>query len=102
MKTTLGWTVGMGLALAFGLTCLGHAAAAASSETSPAITIHVRNYAGVAPQTLTEAEQMATGIFRKAGVETGWADIIVTAENGHVNSTDHETFTLADIQLNIF
>jgi hypothetical protein len=89
MKMTLRWTLGMGLALASALTGLGHAAAAASLETSPAITIHVRNYAGVAPQTLTEAEQVATGIFRRAGVETGWADIVVTAENGHVNSVDH-------------
>ena len=55
MKTTLRWTLGMGLALASGLTGLGHAAAATSSEISPAITIHVRNYAGVAPQTLREA-----------------------------------------------
>jgi len=102
MKTTLRWTLSAGLALASGLTGLDHAAAAASAETSPAITIHVRNYAGVAPQTLTEAEKVATGIFRKAGVETGWADIVVTAENGHVNSADHQTFTLADIQLNIF
>ncbi len=102
MKTTLRWTLSAGLALASGLTGFGYAAAAASSETSSAITIHVRNYAGVAPQTLTEAEQVATRIFRKAGVESGWADIVVSAENGHVNSADHQTFTLADIQLNIF
>src|ERR1700730_8453733 len=63
---------GVTFTLAGGLTGLGHAAAAASSETSPAITIHVRNYAGVAPQTLTEAEQVATGIFRKQGAEAGW------------------------------
>ena len=102
MKKALRWTLSAGLILASGLTGLSHAAAAASSEIRPAITIHVRNYAGVAPRTLTEAEKVATGIFRGAGVDTGWADIIVTAENGHVNSTDHQTFTLADIQLNIF
>jgi hypothetical protein len=102
MNTTLRWTLSAGLAMASGLTGLGHVAAAASSGTSPAITIHVRNYAGVAPRTLTEAEQVATGIFRKAGVETGWAAVVVIAENGHVNSADHQAFTLADIQLNIF
>jgi hypothetical protein len=102
MKTTLRWTLSTGLVLASGFTGLGNAAAAASLETSPAITIHVRNYARVAPKTLAEAEEVATGIFRKAGVETGWADIVVTAENGHVYSADHRTYTLADIQLNIF
>jgi hypothetical protein len=102
MKPTLRWTLSAGLALASGLTGLDHAAAAASSETSSAITIHVRNYAGVAPRTLTEAEHVATGIFRKAGVETEWADIVVTTENGHANSADHQTFTLTDIQLDIF
>jgi hypothetical protein len=45
---------------------------------------------------------VATGIFRKAGVETGWADIVVTTENGHANSADDQTFTLTDILLNIF
>jgi hypothetical protein len=101
MKTTLRWTLGMGLALASGLTGIGRAAAATSPETSSAITIHVRNYAAVAPQTLTEAEQVASGIFRKAGIETGWAHIVVTAENGHVNSADHLAYSLADIQLSI-
>ena len=50
---------------------------------------------------MTEAEQAATGIFRIAGVETGWADIVLDAENGHVNSAGHQPFTLADIQLSI-
>jgi hypothetical protein len=100
MKTTLRWTLSMGLALASGLTGLGHVAAA-SSETSPTITIHVHNYAGVDPKTLAEAEKVATGILRKAGVETRWADAALTAENRHVNSADHPAFTLADIQLSI-
>jgi len=101
MKTTLRWTLSVGLVLASGLTGLGHAAAAASSETSPAITIHVRNYAGVAPKILTEAEEVATGIFRKAGMETRWADIVLTTENDRENSADHPASTLAGIQLSI-
>jgi hypothetical protein len=102
MRKTLRWTLSAGLAMASGLTGFGDAAAAAVAETSPAITIHVRNYAGVASNTLGEAEQVATGIFWKAGVETRWADTVLTAENRQVNSTDHQTFTLADIQLSIF
>jgi hypothetical protein len=102
MKTTLRWTLRMGLVLTSGLTGLSHTVAAASSETSLAITIHVRNYAGVAPNTLAEAEEVATGIFREAGVETRWADTVVTTENNQVNSADHSAFTVADIQLSIF
>jgi predicted Zn-dependent protease len=101
MKTTLRWTLSAGLVLASGLTGLGHATAVASPETSLAITIHVRNYAGVTPQILTQAEQVATEIYRKAGVETRWADIVLS-ENSQVNSVDHQAFTLADIQLSIF
>ena len=102
MRTTLRWTLRMGLVLASGLAGVGHAAAAASSETSLAITIHVVNYAGVAPKTLTEAEEVATGIFRKAGVETRWADTVLSAENDQENSAGDAAPTLADIQLSIF
>jgi hypothetical protein len=102
MKTTLRWTLSVGLALTNGLTGFSHIAAAASSETSPSITIHVRNYAGVAPKTLKEAEEVATRIFQKAGVETRWADITLTAENNPSNSADHQPDTLADIQFSVF
>ena len=102
MKTGLKWTLRTGLALASGLIIIGHAAAAAPSETSLAITIHVRNYAGVAPQTLTKAEKVATAVYQKAGVDIRWANVPLAAENGQPNSAGHLTFTLTDIQLNIF
>src|SRR6266404_2268382 len=102
MRKTLRWTLSAGLVLASGLTGLSQTEAAASSEASPAITIHVRNYAGVASNTLAEAEEVATGIFREAGVESRWADIVLTAESNRANSADHPDFTLADFQLSIF
>jgi hypothetical protein len=102
MKTTLRWTLSAGLLLASGVTGLSHAEAADSSETSPAITIHVHNYAEVASKTLAEAEGVATEIFRKAGVQTRWADAVLTGENGQENSFEHPARTLADIQLSIF
>jgi hypothetical protein len=102
VKTTLRWTLSVGLALTSGLTGFGHTAVAAASETGPAITIHVRNYAGVEPKILTEAEEVATGIFRKAGLDTRWADTVLTAENDQANSADHPGFTLTDIQVSIF
>ena len=102
MKRTLRWTLSAGLVLASGFTGLSHAAAAASSETSPAITIHVHNYAGVAPKTLAEAEEVATEIFRKAGLETQWTNTVLITENGQQNFVGHAARTLADIHLSIF
>jgi len=101
MRTTQVLTLSVGLALASGFAGLGHAAEAASSETSPAITIHVRNYAIVAPTTLAEAEEVATEIFRQAGVQTRWADTVLTSENDQENSADRPAYSLADIQLSI-
>jgi hypothetical protein len=89
------------LVLAGELAGVGLSAAAASSETNLAITIHVKNYACVNPKTLAEAEEVATGIFQKAGVETRWTDVVLTTEMGQENSADHSAHTLADIQLSI-
>jgi hypothetical protein len=102
MKKTLRWMLTAGLALASGLTGLGHAEATGSSQTSFSITIHVQNYARVAPKTLAEAEAEATAIFANAGIETRWADRVLTADSNQENSAAHPDFTLADIQVNIF
>jgi hypothetical protein len=102
MKTTLRWTLTVGVVLVSGLAGHGHAAETASSETNSAITIHVKNYAGVAPKTLAEAKEVAAEIFRKAGVETRWADIVLATENGQENSAGQPACTLADIYLSIF
>jgi len=101
MKSILRCTLGMGLALASGLTGLGHAARAAASETSPAIKIHVHNYARVAPKTLAEAEEVTTEIFREAGLETRWADSVLNAKDDPEPFAGHLTYSFADIQLSI-
>jgi hypothetical protein len=100
MKTILRWILSAGLVLVSGLTGLDHSAAAA--ETSPAITIRIRNYAGVAPNILTDAEEVATGIFRSAGIETRWAEVVLTAENSLENSAVRPARTPAEIQVSIF
>ena len=101
MKTGLRRQLTLGLIATCGCTALSHTVAAASSERSLTITVHVRNYAGVAPDTLAEAEEVATGIFRKAGLETRWADTALNTVKSQVNSSDHPGFTLADIQLGV-
>ena len=62
----------LGLILTGGLTKLCQGATADSREANPTITIHVYNYADVSPKTLIEAEKIAAGVFRQAGVETRW------------------------------
>jgi hypothetical protein len=101
MKTTLRWTLCTGLVLVSGFTGLGNAAAAASLETSPAITIHLHNYARIAPKTLAEAEDVATGIFREAGIEARWAETDVATVIDQENFAGHVTYSLGDIQLSI-
>jgi len=101
IKKTLRWTLNVGLLLAIGLTGLSLTAAVASPERNIAITIHVHNYAGVASQTLKDTEEVATEIFREAGVGTRWVNIVLTTKNDQVNSTDHPALTSADIQLSI-
>src|SRR6266567_8919705 len=64
----------LGLILRGGLTKLYQGATADSREANPTIAIHVYNYAEVSPKTLIEAEKIAAGVFRKAGVETRWLD----------------------------
>lgn len=91
----------VGLVLSIGLAGLGHTAAAAPSQRSLAITIRVHNYAGVAPKTLADTEEVATEIFQEAGVGTRWVDIISTTENTQVSSPYYPALTSADVQLSI-
>jgi hypothetical protein len=102
MKTTQRLALSVGLVLASGLTGSSYAAEAASPETSPSITIHVYNYAGVPTRTIAEAEEVAKEIFRKAGVHIQWVDTALTGKNGQANSAGHPGFTLTDLQLNIY
>ena len=62
----------LGLILTGGLAQLCQGASADSREANPTITIHVYNYADVSPKTLIEAEKIAAGVIRQAGVETRW------------------------------
>jgi len=101
MKTTLRWTLSVGLVLASGLTTLGKSVAATSSETGLTITIHVHNYAQVDQKMLTEAEEVTTGVFRKAGVKTRWVDTAATPATGQEISSSQGSVDLSHITLSI-
>jgi hypothetical protein len=102
MKTTQRWALSVGLVLASGLTGSSCAAEGASPETSPLITIHVYNYAGVPTTTLAEAEEVAKEIFHKAGVQIQWADTAFTGKDDQSTSVAHSGLTLTHLQLSIY
>src|SRR5579862_7541944 len=95
-----GWALNLGLVIA-GIAAFGQSAAAASPETSRTITIHVYNYAEVDRKTLSEAEKVATDIFRKAGVESQWIDCPSSSENTQANTTDQRPRDLSYFWVNI-
>jgi hypothetical protein len=76
MSEATRWILILGLVMI--ATANGAAAAktypAISGDTSLVVTIHVENDAKVDRRTLTEAEAVATEIFRKLGVEARWID----------------------------
>lgn len=91
---------GLVLILTGGLLLAASQTAAADSQASNlAITIAVRNYAGVDNDTLEKDERVATQIFREAGVEARWVDLALTPEDQLEASTHpHHSF---QIQLGI-
>ncbi len=95
------WFLAPGLILTSALTGVVQSVAAGSPKTDSAITIQVYNDAKVDHKTQLEAEKVAAGIFREAGVEVRWIDPKVTSENKQENPTDQRSFDLSEMQLRI-
>ena len=100
MKRTQRWALILGL----GLVATANGVAAVKTypttavDTSLVITVHVYNYAEVDRKTLTEAETVATEIFRKAGVETRWID---SSDTQHPNLVKDGSWDLTHLVLSI-
>jgi hypothetical protein len=101
MKRALRWYLALGFILTGEFTGLSQSAAAGSPETSLTVTIHAYNFAQVDGRTLREAEEVATEIFRKAGVESRWVDSASTSENMQGHPAAHGSNNLSHIQLDI-
>jgi hypothetical protein len=101
MKVGLRRRLTLGFILASGFTGLGQRAAATSPKTSATVTVHVHNLAQVDHKTLMEAEEVATEIFRKAGVESRWDDSAPNSESKQRNSTAQGLDNLSHIQVDI-
>jgi hypothetical protein len=99
MKRTLRWTTA--LVLMAGFTGLDQGVAVGSPETRLTITIHVYNFAQVDGRTLREAEEVASKIFREAGVEARWVDTACGSEPREPHSVAPGSYNLSNIQLDI-
>jgi hypothetical protein len=71
-----------------GLVSLSQAVPAGDPGPTPQITVYVYNWAQVEPNTLREAKEVATGIFRNAGVEAVLRDQPLASENGPMEAVD--------------
>jgi hypothetical protein len=100
MKKLERWLPMLGIT-AFGLTQALPSAAAPSWHTLPTMTIHVSNYAGVDAKELTEAERVATSVFKKAGVTARWVDATDAANVGDSDWEDTNLPRFSQIQLHI-
>ena len=101
MKTGLKALSILGFILTSGFTGVGQIVAAGAPEGSLVLTIHVSNGAEVDPMTLIQAERTATGIFKKAGVESQWVYPALPSEGKQSNSIYKGPFPLSHIQVTI-
>lgn len=92
------WILVLGLVVTGNASAVAQTTAAGSADTSLTVTIHVYNYAEVDQKTLMEAEKVATGIFRKTGVETRWID---ASDSKQQDWNDERSSDLTHIALNI-
>lgn len=100
MKTKT-WQLALVLILG-GLTVGVQTADAQSPVADLGVTVHVRNYAGVDSKTLADAERVAAGIFRKAGIESRWVvDAGEMSEDQSENSADDTSSGFSDFRLHI-
>jgi hypothetical protein len=99
MKTALRCFLILGFILTAVFTVLAQRGVASTANGSLTMTIHTYNYAEVDHKTLKEAEEVATGIFRKVGVESRWVDTVVTSETKLEKPAGEGRFSLSHIQL---
>jgi hypothetical protein len=74
MRTLHSSVVALGVALT-GLGGVAPNAAARQAEAQASFTVHVSNYAQVAPKELADAERVAAAVFKRAGVATTWTGV---------------------------
>ncbi len=79
----------------------GQGSSAVGQEPNLELTVRVFSYAQVSSQTLGEAEQKATWIFRRAGVETVWLDCGPSAPDVQTNPACKQLLGPTDIVLRI-
>ena len=94
------WHVVLGLILA-GSSAIAARAAGHSPKGELVFTVYVHNYAQVDAKTLSNAEIVATGIFRNAGVEAHWADAQEVSNGSPADLTETESNVLSNLRVYI-
>jgi len=74
MTASLNWWVTLGVALGT-LAGFVPSVAAHRPESQASFTVHVSNYAQVAPKELANAERLAAAVFKRAGVASIWVKV---------------------------
>jgi hypothetical protein len=72
-----------------------------NAQAGLTITLRVYNYAHVAPAQLSRAEEEATAILRKAGVETAWVDCPLSGADLKIYPACQERMGAADFALRL-
>lgn len=100
MRKSQKWQVAC--VLSFMAFCAIDARAAGNSPKEElAFTVYVHNYARVDAKTLANAEQVATGIFSKAGVVTRWIDAPQVSDGSSLDLAESESNTLTHLRVYI-
>jgi hypothetical protein len=101
MKTGLKTRLILGWILTSGFAGLKNGAAASPQENNPVLTIHVARNIEVDATTLSEAERTATGIFKKAGVETQWVNPALPSSDEPARSARTGSFPFSHVQVTL-
>ena len=99
MKRINKTNLGLGLMVIGGL--FGMTQKSAAQDTRLIFTVHIDNYAGVDSSTLAEAENFATAIFRKSGVETRWVTALGPSGEMLEYISGSESIKLTNLHLSI-
>lgn len=74
--------------LAFSPSSLPHPAGPAPDGEPPRIEVHIYNDVRIPDENVSAAEEVASWVFRQAGIELGWSDCTVTRDaSGKASST---------------
>jgi hypothetical protein len=101
MKTFWNRNLSLGVMLAVATTGFSQNVMGRGMDANLRIAISVHNYANVDATTLTNAENVAAGIFRSMSIEVQWIDAPLADEAEDRIQANPRTVDLTEVQINI-